>query len=216
MDSKRYLQEKLTYTDDGRLLDERNQSVMMDWESDIMKLSAKVICENGGRVLNIGHGMGIVDSFIEENNIDEHWIIEAHSDVIQKIKNDGWYDKSHVNVIHSRWQDIIYDLPKFDGIYFDTWQDSEFYSKLVPYMRNLLKPNGIFSYFGNHTNLDYIKSLFEKYGMEVSCESMIIDNIPSRRIQYENGGYYWKEEWKDYNVLRIQNTHPHSINQSII
>lgn len=213
---KNYLEEKLTYTDDGRLLDERNQSVMMDWESDIMKLSAKVICENGGRVLNIGHGMGIVDSFIEENDIDEHWIIEAHPDVIQKIKNDGWYDKSHVNVIHSKWQDVIYDLPKFDGIYFDTWQDNEFYSKLVPYMRNLLKPNGIFSYFGNHTNIDYIKSLFEKYGMEVSYESMIINNIPSRKIQYENGGYYWREDWKDYNVLRIQNTNPNQIIESII
>lgn len=213
---KNYLEEKLTYTDDGRLLDERNQSVMMDWESDIMKLSAKVICENGGRVLNIGHGMGIVDSFIETNDIDEHWIIEAHPNVIQKIKNDGWYNKSHVTVIHSKWQDVIYDLPKFDGIYFDTWQDDLFYSKLVPYMRNLLKPNGIFSYFGNHANIDYIKNLFNKYGMEVSYESITLDNIPDRKIQYENGGYYWKEDWTNYNVLRITNTNPQQINESVI
>jgi len=83
-------------------------------------------------------------------------------------------------------------------------------------MRNLLKPNGIFSYFGNHANIDYIKNLFNKYGMEVSYESITLDNIPDRKIQYENGGYYWKEDWTNYNVLRITNTNPQQINESVI
>ena len=82
---KQYEDRNLTYTDDGRLLDENGFAIMMDWEDPIMEKSAEIICQNGGRVLNVGFGMGIIDSYIEEYDIEEHWIIEAHPDVYKKM-----------------------------------------------------------------------------------------------------------------------------------
>ena len=78
---KPYKDQKLTW-DQKTLRDEQGQAVMMDWEAPIMKLAAQTICQNGGRVLNVGFGMGLIDGYIEEENIDEHWIIEMHPDVL--------------------------------------------------------------------------------------------------------------------------------------
>ena len=46
-----YLKNDVTYTDDGRLLDYKGDSVMMDWEDDIMKDAAALICRDGGKFL---------------------------------------------------------------------------------------------------------------------------------------------------------------------
>ncbi len=41
---KPYIDRSLTYTDDGRLLDENGAAIMMDWEEPIMEKSAEIIC----------------------------------------------------------------------------------------------------------------------------------------------------------------------------
>ena len=94
-----YRNEKLTYTEDGRLFDSNGHSVMMEWEDELMKIGAETICRNGGDVLNVGFGMGIIDTYIEEHRPRTHWIIEGHPDVQRKIIEDGWLKKTHVKVI---------------------------------------------------------------------------------------------------------------------
>lgn len=42
---------------------------MMDWETDLMRRHAEIICRKGGDVLNVGFGMGIVDGFIREHQV---------------------------------------------------------------------------------------------------------------------------------------------------
>ena len=116
MDNTQY-----TYKD-SNLYNSRGDAVMMEWEREWMKISADIVCKNGGDVLNIGHGLGIVDSYIHENNPKSHWIIESHPDVHSHMKKNGWYDRA--NIIESRWQDVVNSLQSFDGIYFDTWGDS--------------------------------------------------------------------------------------------
>ena len=54
----RYLKSEVTYTEDGRLLDSNGCSVMMDWEDTIMEDAAKLICRDGGRILNVGVWIG--------------------------------------------------------------------------------------------------------------------------------------------------------------
>ena len=44
-----YLNQKVIYTDDGRLLDEEGNAVMMGWEIDIMEDIAKILCKNKGK-----------------------------------------------------------------------------------------------------------------------------------------------------------------------
>lgn len=195
---KNYLEHKLQYTTDGRLIDERGHAVMMDWEKEWMYESAKIICGTGGDILNIGFGMGIIDSFIETYPINSHTIIEAHPDVYSKMIEDGWDKKPNVKIIFGKWQDVINDLPKFDGIYFDTWEDDGFYEIFLPHLKNILKENGVFSYWegisfqivnGGTTDILYKEFEFDK-------KILTLNNIPSKKEQYESGkGFYFNPDW---------------------
>jgi hypothetical protein len=152
---KPYLDQTLTYTNDGRLLDENGWSVMMEWERPLMEAGGRVISERGGDILNVGFGLGIVDSHIQTFNPKSHTIIECHKDVLSYMKRNGWYER--VNVIEGRWQDVWEDLPKFDGIYWDTWEETPF--KFYSMLGTLLKEDGVFSFFNNPTKSDLEKGL---------------------------------------------------------
>jgi len=146
---KEYFDQNLSYTKE-ELLDENGKNVMMEWERPIMKKAAFDLCSQGGDILNVGFGMGIIDNYIQSYPIKTHTIIEAHPDVQNKMIEDGWDKKPNVILIFSKWQDVIHYLPKFDGIYFDTWEDDQIpFDKMVP---NLLKPQGKYSFFNNPTS----------------------------------------------------------------
>lgn len=205
---KPYKDQKLTYSSDGRLLDEYGNAVMMEWERPIMKKSAEVICRKGGRILNVGFGMGIIDSYIQEHEISEHWIIEPHRDVYTKMFQDGWHIKPNVKILFGDWQWYLKFLPKFDGIYFDTWEDDgvDFLNK-VPY---ILKDEGIFSYFNNPredskglhmTEEDY--NIVTKWG-NVEFESINLDFIDSTEKQRTDNLIYWHPTWDYYYCPLIQ------------
>jgi protein arginine N-methyltransferase 2 len=36
----------------------------MGWEKPLMEVHAKIICSKGGDILNVGFGLGIIDTFI--------------------------------------------------------------------------------------------------------------------------------------------------------
>ena len=120
-----YLQSRLRFQDD-RILDEDRNGVMMEWESGIMKRTADLLVPSTGlRVLNIGHGMGIIDTFFQSKNPESHHIVEAHPDVVSRMKENGWQDKPNVSIHEGRWQDIVPKLISegvmFDTIYFDSF-----------------------------------------------------------------------------------------------
>ena len=199
---KPYKDQRLTYSSDGRLLDEYGNAVMMEWERPIMKKSAEVICRNGGRVLNVGFGMGIIDTYIQEQNVGEHWIIEPHIDVYTKMLQDGWHLKPNVRIMFGDWQWYLKYMPKFDGIYFDTWEDNG--GDFLVNVPNILKDDGIFSYFNNPredekglhmTDEDY--DLITKWG-EVEFEPIELDFVDSTDRQRTDGLIYWFPEWKNY------------------
>lgn len=195
----KYFKDSLTYTDDGRLLTSAGHSVMMDWEDGIMKESAKVVCENGGKVLNIGFGMGIIDTYIQNYSIKEHWIIEKHPDVLDYMRKNGWFEKSNVHIIQDGWENVLYTLPTFDGIYFDTWDDPHFKTVLIPHLSKLLNKHGIFSYWGTvHSDT---AEVLKKMNMNVSYKDIELTNIPNKEKQ---GKIYWKEDKTTYRVVRIQ------------
>lgn len=151
--SDRYLQSNLTFQA-GRLLDQDQNGVMMAWESDIMARSAKNLLPTSGlRILNIGHGMGIIDGFFQEQSPSSHHIVEAHPDVLADMKSKGWYEKPGVVIHEARWQDALAKLVEegvtFDAIYYDTFAESysdfrEFFSENVI---ALLDPDGKWGFF---------------------------------------------------------------------
>lgn len=198
--SKPYFEQKLTYTGDT-LLDENGHAVMMEWEREIMRRQADTVCQRGGRVLNVGFGMGIIDSYINQHdNITEHWIVEPHPDVQRKMMKDGWLEKA--NCIFKPWQEVIDYLPKFDGIYIDTWDED-----LTPFYIQaqwLLKPNGVMSCFNNPRNdpdglhMDKREWAAFKTWANIELESFEIPYISSNQSQRTDGKFYWDQNQKTY------------------
>ncbi|KAL1643802.1 Arginine N-methyltransferase 2 [Didymella pomorum] len=143
-----YLASNLTF-DRDRLTDEAGNGVMMEWERHLMSRSASLIApEPGLRVLNVGHGMGIIDSILQDKQPKAHHIIEAHPDVLKRMREQGWDQKPGVVIHEGRWQDVVPGLIEkgelFDGIYFDTF--AEEYSALreffTEHVIGLLDPSG--------------------------------------------------------------------------
>jgi len=196
-----YFKQKLVYTEAGELLDQNGNAVMMEWERPIMKEQAKTVTSRGGRVLNIGFGMGIIDGYIDEaDNITEHWIIEPHPDVQREMMKRGWMVKA--NCIFKTWQEALPYLPKFDGIYIDTWDES-----LVPFYRevkNILKPDGVFTVFNNpradekglHMQEEEYYAL--KEWADIRFETFEIPYIAPHQAQRTDGEFYWSTEQKLY------------------
>lgn len=143
-----YLASNLTF-DRDRLLDGSANGVMMEWESTLMRRSAELLLPSPQlRVLNVGHGMAIIDSIFQEKQPKSHHIIEAHPDVIKRMKEQGWDQKPGVVIHEGRWQDIVPGLVEkgelFDAIYFDTFAEEykalrEFFTE---YVIGLLDPAG--------------------------------------------------------------------------
>ena len=58
----------------------------------------------------------------------QHYIIEAHPDVLQHMRKLGWYSKPGVKVLEGRWQDFIeseelLSVGGFDVVYTDTFSE---------------------------------------------------------------------------------------------
>jgi protein arginine N-methyltransferase 2 len=143
-----YLAANLTFNRD-RLVDDAGNGVMMEWETTLMRRSAELLAPKEGlRVLNVGHGMGIIDGILQEKKPKAHHIIEAHPDVIKRMKDQGWDKKPGVVIHEGRWQDIVPGLVEkgelVDAIYFDTFAEEykalrEFFTEFVI---GLLDPAG--------------------------------------------------------------------------
>ncbi len=159
--SEQYLSSALSLSGD-RLLDEQQNGVMMSWEADIMSRSADTILTSPGlRILNIGFGMGIIDTYIQShaNKPANHHIIEAHPAVLANMRAQGWHEKPSVVIHEGKWQDILPQLAAsgemFDGIYFDTFAESygQFRDFFSEHVIALLDQGGFWSYF-NGTGAD--------------------------------------------------------------
>lgn len=163
--SEKYLRSKLTYSD-GKLIDDAGNGVMMAWETDIMRRSVDALIPNkatGKRILNIGFGMGIIDSMFAETKPARHHIIEAHEEVLSHLDSPestfgrAWEqsgsEEGAFKVHRGRWQDIVPMLLEkgeiYDAIYFDTFGEDysqlrKFFTEHIP---GLLDGDGVFGFF---------------------------------------------------------------------
>ncbi|KAG6644333.1 protein arginine N-methyltransferase 2 [Carya illinoinensis] len=142
-----YLEDRVIFSED-KLMDSENKAVMMAWEKPLMEAHAKAVCSGGGHILNIGFGMGLVDTAIQQYAPVKHTIIEAHPEVYERMLHTGWGEKDNVKIIFGRWQDVLPQLKSYDGIFFDTY--GEYYEDLREFHQHLpvlLKPGGIYSFF---------------------------------------------------------------------
>jgi len=164
----RFLASKLTFktssTGQKLCVDSEGNGVMQGWESEIMRATARGLCERRGdgaasselSVLNVGFGLGIIDGFFQDlYRPTRHVIVEPHPDVLQFIKDQGWHAKPGVTIYPGRWQAFLNDvrngniLANFDAIYWDTF--SEDYRALSTFFDNVFDllsgPHARFSWF---------------------------------------------------------------------
>lgn len=127
-----------------------------------MEETVKKLCsdhenlEDGLKVLNVGFGLGIIDTLFQNLPVrpSQHVIIEAHPDVLAHMKATGWYEKPGVKILEGKWQDVIESeeimtVGGFDVVYTDTF--SEDYQELQRFFNHvpdlLSGPESRFSFF---------------------------------------------------------------------
>jgi protein arginine N-methyltransferase 2 len=137
-DNKAFLKSRLRFeTDehgDERCIDEEGNGVMMGWENPIMQETARLLCEGHQgmeaegeerdyAVLNVGFGLGLIDTELQRYKPTRHVIIEPHPDVLAHARSKGWYDKPGVEFFAGTWREYIAafyagdQLAEFDAIY---------------------------------------------------------------------------------------------------
>lgn len=109
-----YLDDRVSFSED-KLMDSNSKAVMMAWEKPLMEAHAKAICSVGGHILNIGFGMGLVDTAIQQYSPASHTIVEAHPEVYERMLRTGWGEKNNVKIVLGRWQDVLPQLESYDG-----------------------------------------------------------------------------------------------------
>lgn len=113
--SAKYLEDRVVFSED-RLMDSNSKAIMMAWEKPLMEAHARAICStDNGHILNIGFGMGIVDTAIQQYAPCKHTIIEAHPKVYDRMIQSGWGEKENVRIVFGRWQDVLSQLESYDG-----------------------------------------------------------------------------------------------------
>ena len=153
-----------------------NYAVMRKWEKPMMRKYAEIVTQNGGDILEIGFGMGLSATKIQENpNVTSHTIVEVHDQIVEEAYK--FQDKhKNVEVIHANWYDAFHqgDLleKKFDGVFYDAEFDKryELFSKLC--IQYFLKPGGIFSWYNS------VNGRANSWGLECNYEKYEVPDFP--------------------------------------
>jgi amino acid adenylation domain-containing protein len=147
----------------GKQLVIEDQQVMQDWERPLMEAMARTVGTRGGDILEIGFGMGISASYIQEHPTKSHTIVECNDEVIEAfIKWKHQYDGRDIRLIRGKWQDVISSIERMaDGVLFDSYPLSEdefvdnviksstFAEHFFPFASACLRPGGVFTYYTN-------------------------------------------------------------------
>lgn len=145
--------------------------VMEAWEDPIMHAMAQVVAENGGKVLEIGYGMGISAHYICQFpfvtdyvvcELNHHIAGQAGRDLARITEQAAQRGRQlNCTVIEGHWSDtkeaILARWGAFDGIFYDAYPVEEGEKGVHSLMfmlngRELLKENGVLTYFTRQPN----------------------------------------------------------------
>ncbi|MEV8594305.1 class I SAM-dependent methyltransferase [Streptomyces sp. NPDC052012] len=126
---------------------------------ELMAELSRLAAASHGHVLEVGFGMGISASMLQDEGIASHTIVEANPEVARAAR--AWADgrRTRTRVVEGRWQDVIDSLGTFDGILFDTYpadereyeqyvvRDAAYIEHFLPAAAEHLEAGGTLSYY---------------------------------------------------------------------
>jgi SAM-dependent methyltransferase len=95
-----------------------NYQVMMEWEKPYMEALIDNLKPTGD-VLEIGFGLGYSANKIQSYDIKSYTVIENDPKVLEVAREWAKKQKHPVTIIPGDWQEVIFNLGKFDTIFFD-------------------------------------------------------------------------------------------------
>jgi amino acid adenylation domain-containing protein len=147
---------------DGSQLVIEGQQVMQDWERPLMKALARLATEAHGDVLEVGFGMGISATFIQDFGARSHTIIECNEGVVEAFNEwKSRYPGRDIRLVFGKWQEVAEQLEKYDAVLFDTYplDENEFLEHVMnnitfaehffPAAAACLREGGVFTYYSN-------------------------------------------------------------------
>lgn len=153
-----YLRQQLHFRgkNNSALVDQDGDAVMMEWERPLMELHASTLLDPASSrksVLNVGFGLGLIDTALQKHHPVLHIIIEAHPQVYQRMLDEQWDKKPGVRIEFGTWQTVAPRLieqgVRVDAVFYDTYGehflDLEDFHGLLPQL--LSKPHGMYSFF---------------------------------------------------------------------
>jgi hypothetical protein len=186
---------------------------MMQWEEPLMALHAEYICwageveEEMAYVVNIGHGMGLVDKAIQSHKPAFHLVIEAHPQVYARAQlwatENKLQSRGDIRVVHGKWQHtLLAEVEKLgrklDGVFFDTWEETV--EELLPLLPRILRPNGRFSFCNMYQPHDSLRhAAYSLYlatrlaAIGLACEFRPVDNPGAAPAPREDGEGIWSD-----------------------
>lgn len=169
--------------------------VMQAWETSFMQHLALVACSNGGRILEVGFGLGLSARAIQSHAIDEHIVLEANRDVFEKVKE--FQEESKFRVVShgpALWEDSIslVENNSVDGILYDCYPQSKeeqhtHQFKFIEKSYEKLRPGGVLTYC-NLTSLGVLRSRYDSWKSlfdETQRPHLVKCGIPSSCIDFK-------------------------------
>ncbi len=147
---------------DGTQLEIEGQQVMQDWERPLMRAMAEVAAESHGDVLEVGFGMGISATYLQELGVRSYTVIEPNAGVIAEFLR--WrerYPGRDIRLLRGKWQEVTAELGTYDAVFFDTYhndekeyvdhvlQDVTYAEHFFPTAAACLRDGGVFTYYSN-------------------------------------------------------------------
>lgn len=186
--------------DDGQTLSILNHPVMEVWEDNYMEELANIATQNGGRVLEIGFGMGRSSRFIHNNpRVTHHVIVEANHDIANLAREFARNATIDVKVIEGLRDEVLKELEpdSFDGMLNDTYplNESEVNAQelCAPLAYRVLRTGGVLTYFSDEPDRFRPQHLKTLLGAGFRLE-----NIKSKLIRVEP-----PDDCKYWNVYSI-------------
>ncbi len=175
----------LETTEDGeRIMHILGHEAMSSYAAPYMKRLGDIVTRNGGHILNIGYGLGILDTVIESyrasRNIQDHIIIEINTHLAKEAQAIP-----HATVLEGSWEEALHTLPQehFSGIVYDGYpldltelhRDGILFIETVAKLK-LLKSTGTLTFFVDAP--DTLGTQFRGFLKNLGFDYLALETLP--------------------------------------